>query len=45
MNLRNQKCKVYDESVIVQEAFKKANDIYKHFKFSVPIDIHTRKCR
>lgn len=45
MNLRNQKCKVYDESVIVQEAFKKANDIYKHFKFSVPIDIPNRKCR
>jgi hypothetical protein len=39
MNLRNQKCKVYDKNVIVQEAFKKANDIYKHFKIPCPIDI------
>jgi hypothetical protein len=39
MNLRNQKCKVYDDCIIVQEAFKKVNDIYKHFKISCPIEI------
>ena len=39
MSLRNQKCKVYIDSVIVQEAFKKANDIYKHFKIPCPIVI------
>jgi hypothetical protein len=39
MNLRNQKCKIYDNCIIVQEAFKKANDVYKHFKISCPIEI------
>jgi hypothetical protein len=39
MSLRNQKCKVYSNSIIVQEAFKKANDIYKHFKIPCPVDI------
>jgi hypothetical protein len=39
MNLRNQKCKVYEHCIIVQEAFKKANDIYKHFKIQCPIEI------
>jgi hypothetical protein len=39
MNLRNQKCKVYDDCVIVQEAFKKANDVYKHLKIQCPIEI------
>jgi transposase len=39
MNLRNQKCKVYDDYIIVQEAFKKANDVYKYFKIQCPIEI------
>ena len=39
MNLRNQKCKIYDKCIIVQEAFKKANDVYKYFKIPCPIEI------
>ena len=39
LNLRNQKCKVYDHEVIVQEAYKKANDCYKLFKIKCPITI------
>ncbi len=31
LNLRNQKCKVYDNAVITQEALEKANDCYKAF--------------
>jgi hypothetical protein len=46
MNLKNQKCKVYSDSVIVQESFKKANDIYKHFKIRCPIHISlASECR
>jgi hypothetical protein len=30
--LRNQKCKVYDSTVVVQEATKKVNDSYKALK-------------
>jgi hypothetical protein len=39
MNLRNQKCKIYDDCIIVQEAFKKVNDVYKYFKIPCPIEI------
>jgi hypothetical protein len=39
LNLRNQKCKVYDTKVIPQEAFKKANDVYKLFKIYCPVAI------
>lgn len=39
LNLRNQKCKVYEHAVITQEAFKKANDSYKHFKIKCPVRI------
>ncbi|MGD9153885.1 MAG: transposase [Bacillota bacterium] len=39
MNLRNQKCKVYDDLIITQEAFKKANDCYKIFGINCPIEI------
>jgi transposase len=39
MNLRNQKCKVYDDKVITQEAFRKANDSYKLFKITCPVEI------
>jgi hypothetical protein len=39
LNLRNQKCKVYTNKVVTQEAFKKANDCYKHFKIECPVEI------
>jgi hypothetical protein len=39
LNLRNQKCKVYDDVVITQEAFKKANDCYKIFNLECPVTI------
>jgi hypothetical protein len=39
-NLRNQKCKVYEEIIITQEAFKKANDCYKLFGIECPIEIN-----
>ena len=38
-NLRNQKCKVYDDLIITQEAFKKANDCYKLFNIDCPVEI------
>jgi transposase len=34
--LRNQKCKVYDSPVVVQEATKKVNDSYKALKLKSP---------
>ncbi|MGE4585218.1 MAG: transposase [Sphaerochaeta sp.] len=34
--LRNQKCKVYDSLVVVQEATKKVNDAYKALKLKSP---------
>ncbi|MDY0289506.1 MAG: transposase [Sphaerochaeta sp.] len=37
--LRNQKCKVYDEMVIPQEATKKMNDIYKMLNIQSPVSI------
>jgi hypothetical protein len=36
LNLKNQKCKVYDDVIITQEAFKKANDCYKLFQIDCP---------
>ena len=39
LNLRNHKCKVYDNAIITQEAFKKANDCYKLFDIECPIRI------
>jgi transposase len=39
LNLRNQKCKIYESRVIPQEAFKKANDVYKHFRIICPAEI------
>jgi hypothetical protein len=39
LNLRNQKCKVYDDKVITQEAFKKAHDCYKLFNMVCPVTI------
>jgi len=38
-DLRNHKCKVFEDKIITYEAFKKANDIYKLFKIKVPVDI------
>lgn len=40
LNLRNQKCKVYDDKVISQEATKKANDCYKLFGIKCPVNIY-----
>jgi hypothetical protein len=37
--LRNQKCKVYVDEVIPQEAVKCINDIYKLFKIKCPVSI------
>ncbi len=34
LNLRNQKCKVFDRDILPQEAVKKVNDIYKTFKLT-----------
>ncbi|RAV21424.1 hypothetical protein DQG23_09045 [Paenibacillus contaminans] len=31
MHMRNQKCKVYENQVVTQEAFKRADDWYKIF--------------
>ena len=39
LNLRNQKCKVYENKVIVQEAFKKAKDCYDLFKIECPVTL------
>jgi len=36
MVLRNQKCKVYTDEVIPQEAVKSINDVYKLFKIQCP---------
>jgi transposase len=39
LDLRNQKCKVFDDKIITHEAFKKANDCYKLFKMQCPVVI------
>jgi len=39
LNLRNHKCKVYEDKIITHEVFKKANDIYKKFKIQCPVVI------
>jgi hypothetical protein len=39
INLRNQKCKVYENLVITQEASKKANDCYKVFSLKPPVEL------
>ena len=39
MNLRNQKCKVYDKTILPAEATKKINDCYKIFKIKCPAEI------
>lgn len=36
LNLRNQKCKVFNDKIVTCEAFKKANDCYKLFKIKCP---------
>lgn len=42
LNLRNHKCKVYDNRIITQEVFKKANDCYKIFQIIPPIEIELK---
>lgn len=37
--LRNQKCKVYDNEIVPQEAVKAINDVYKLFKIKCPYTI------
>lgn len=39
LDLRNHKCKVFDNKIITHEAFKKANDCYKLFKMQLPVVI------
>jgi hypothetical protein len=39
LDLRNHKCKVFDDRIITHEVFKKANDCYKLFKIQCPIVI------
>jgi len=43
LNLRNQKCKVYEDKIITQEAFKKANDCYTAFGMKCPVAIPINK--
>jgi hypothetical protein len=43
LNLRNQKCKVFDREVLPQETIKKVNDIYKTFKLTCPNSIARKK--
>jgi len=40
LNMRNQKCKVYENAVIPQEAYKKANDCYKLLGVECPVKIN-----
>ena len=40
LNLRNHKCKVYDDHILTHEAFKKANDCYKLFGIKCPTVIN-----
>jgi len=37
--LRNLKCKVFDTKIVVQEANKNMNDIAKHMKLNIPIEL------
>jgi hypothetical protein len=39
LNLRNQKCKLYQDKAITQEPFKRANDSYKFFGITCPVTI------
>ena len=41
--LRNQKCKVYTDEIVPQEAVKNVNDVYKLFKIKCPTAI-PQKC-
>ena len=41
--LRNQKCKVYDDEIVPQEAVKNINDVYKLFKIKCPFAISKLK--
>ena len=39
LKLRNQKCKVYDDNIIPQEAVKNINEIYKLLNITCPVTI------
>lgn len=43
LKLRNQKCKVYDDNIIPQEAVKNINEIYKLLNITCPVTI-SKKC-
>jgi hypothetical protein len=43
LNLRNQKCKVFDSELLPQESVKKINDIYKRFKLTCPNSFPRKK--
>jgi len=40
--LRNQKCKVYADEIIPQEAVKSINDLYKLFQIKCPVAISNK---
>ena len=44
MTLRNQKCKVYPNEIVPQEAVKCINDVYRLFKIRCPCTIPRRVC-
>jgi hypothetical protein len=39
LNLRNHKCKIFDNLIVTQEPFKKVNDFYKLFDITCPNEI------
>lgn len=39
MNLRNQKCKVYDKTILPTKPTKKMNDCYRLLKIKCPVEI------
>jgi len=42
MSLRNQKCKVYADEIVPQEAVKSINDVYKLFQIKCPTTISNK---
>lgn len=39
LSLRNQKCRIYDDCIVVEESMKKANDAYKACGIEPPKEI------
>jgi hypothetical protein len=40
--LQNQKCKVFDNSILIKEPVKKANEIANHLKIDLPLELPLR---